>query len=78
MWDRGGEAELASVLVARVAGYAWLKRWGFWQTVDYLGEIENQRGTRAALLELLLAQATSNRIQENEAEALEKQRRRRR
>ena len=57
MWVGGGEADPIMALEVSVAAFARAKRWGYWQAVEYLAEVEQRHGTRAALFELALQSA---------------------
>ena len=59
-----------------MAHFARAKRWGYWQTVDYLAEVERRHGTRAALMELALQTRMDESEKKAEREAVRKARRR--
>ncbi len=48
-----GVAE-ARQMSLNAAHLARAKGWGYWQAVEYLGDVERKHGTRAALLEIAL------------------------
>lgn len=61
-----GVAE-ARQMSLNAAHLARAKGWGYWQTVEYLGDVERRHGRRAALFEIAL-QGAFEREEERQAQ----------